>query len=92
MLKRYVHVCKRCGWPWESNEKAPVKCAKCRSPYWDKDSQRPVTVNGKRNAVPFYEYHCGHCDTWWRSRSEEVTTCVNQKCRRITAITRKKIA
>ena len=29
--------CKRCGYLWFSYKRVPVKCASCRSPYWDKD-------------------------------------------------------
>lgn len=31
-------ICKRCKHEWvRRQEKLPVKCPKCTSPYWDKD-------------------------------------------------------
>lgn len=27
--------CKRCGWEWESHVEKPIRCARCRSQYWD---------------------------------------------------------
>jgi hypothetical protein len=34
----YYHLkckCKRCGYEWNSRVKSPVRCASCRSPYWN---------------------------------------------------------
>lgn len=34
-------VCERCGFAWQSTaEKPPITCAKCRSPFWDKQRLR----------------------------------------------------
>jgi DNA-directed RNA polymerase subunit RPC12/RpoP len=34
-----VNTCSRCGheWPQRKTDGKPIRCAKCRSPYWDKD-------------------------------------------------------
>lgn len=29
------HKCLRCGWEWESWNPHPLRCAKCKSPYYD---------------------------------------------------------
>jgi rubredoxin len=29
--------CLRCGHEWGSDNPHPVRCAKCKSPYWDKE-------------------------------------------------------
>jgi predicted Zn-ribbon and HTH transcriptional regulator len=33
----YVHKCLRCGWDWASRNSHPVRCPKCKTPYWDKE-------------------------------------------------------
>lgn len=30
-----VYKCLRCGWEWGSRLGKPVRCASCRTPYWD---------------------------------------------------------
>lgn len=30
----YVRRCKRCGRWWAAKSKDPVRCGKCKSPYW----------------------------------------------------------
>lgn len=39
--KATICTCSRCGHEWITrlNGKAPIRCAKCRSPYWDKPRQ-----------------------------------------------------
>jgi len=35
--------CKRCGYKWHPRyETPPVHCAKCLSPYWDKERTRGI--------------------------------------------------
>jgi hypothetical protein len=43
----YIHCCQRCEHIWESKEGHPKRCAKCKTPYWDKE--RP----GERLLRPF---------------------------------------
>ena len=33
----YQHKCSRCGLTWESLSRHPLRCGKCKSPYWDKE-------------------------------------------------------
>lgn len=42
--KPVIHKCLRCGWEWASRNPHPVRCAKCKTPYWDKE--RKVKSNG----------------------------------------------
>jgi len=35
--RRKAYRCKRCGWLWVSSMDYPTVCAKCHSPYWDKE-------------------------------------------------------
>ena len=32
--KIYEHKCLRCGHRWASRRAKPIRCAKCKSPYW----------------------------------------------------------
>lgn len=32
-------TCKRCGYEWESRKEDIMVCARCRSPYWNKDKK-----------------------------------------------------
>ncbi|QDI73900.1 hypothetical protein HOV56_gp11 [Nitrosopumilus spindle-shaped virus] len=34
---RYSHYCIRCTYEWFSTLLEPVRCASCRSPYWNKE-------------------------------------------------------
>lgn len=36
--------CLCCGYTWPRRSRYPVKCAKCKNPYWDK----PRTLGGKK--------------------------------------------
>lgn len=41
-----VYVCERCGYQWfPRGQTLPTVCSnpKCKSPYWNKPRQRPVT-------------------------------------------------
>jgi predicted Zn-ribbon and HTH transcriptional regulator len=31
----YELTCTRCGYVWESKKEHPLRCAKCKTPYWD---------------------------------------------------------
>ena len=31
----YTHTCQACGKSWESKDRKPYRCGKCRSPYWN---------------------------------------------------------
>ena len=32
----YWHICTRCGHKWPSEDVKPVRCPKCKSPYWNR--------------------------------------------------------
>jgi transposase-like protein len=34
--EKYHLTCLRCRHEWDSNNPHPTRCAKCKSPYWDK--------------------------------------------------------
>lgn len=36
----FKHTCNRCSKSWTSGNVKPKTCAKCRSPYWNKERQR----------------------------------------------------
>lgn len=36
----YIHKCKRCGHEWAGKTEKPLRCGKCKTPYWDKERQR----------------------------------------------------
>ncbi len=38
----YIHVCKRCGYEWASRDQHPLRCAKCKTPYWDKERKNVI--------------------------------------------------
>jgi DNA-directed RNA polymerase subunit RPC12/RpoP len=38
--------CLRCGHEWSSDNIHPTRCAKCKSPYWDKPRQDVNIVEG----------------------------------------------
>jgi DNA-directed RNA polymerase subunit RPC12/RpoP len=33
----YIHKCLRCNHEWASKKEKPIRCAKCKTPYWDKE-------------------------------------------------------
>lgn len=37
-----INVCARCGYEWaqRKDDEKPLRCAGCRSPYWDKEKTR----------------------------------------------------
>jgi rubrerythrin len=37
-IVRVLYTCKRCTYQWFSKKK-PTVCARCHSPYWDKDKK-----------------------------------------------------
>jgi len=37
-----IHRCLRCGHEWASHSPHPVRCAKCKTPYWDKERGQSV--------------------------------------------------
>jgi predicted Zn-ribbon and HTH transcriptional regulator len=44
----YNHKCKRCGHEWQSVNKRPVVCPRCKSYKWDeKAGQRPTQPGGE---------------------------------------------
>ena len=43
---KYQLTCLRCGHQWESDNIHPTRCAKCKSPYWDR---------AKKEVDPFEE-------------------------------------
>ena len=36
-IYKYKYPCKVCGKTWESDDKKPLRCGKCKSPYWNKE-------------------------------------------------------
>lgn len=36
--ERELLTCLRCGWKWFG--KNPVRCAKCKSPYWNRERRK----------------------------------------------------
>lgn len=40
--ERLEHSCNRCGWHWMSRLPRPKACAKCHSPYWNKERVREL--------------------------------------------------
>ncbi len=36
----YLHICNRCGKDFESKFEAPLRCGKCKSPYWNRERTR----------------------------------------------------
>jgi len=43
----YQHKCLRCGQTWESLNPHPLRCGKCKSPYWDKRRINVAAKGGK---------------------------------------------
>jgi predicted Zn-ribbon and HTH transcriptional regulator len=31
----YIHKCLRCAWEWASRKEHPMRCSKCKTPYWN---------------------------------------------------------
>jgi len=46
--KKYRLLCLRCGHDWASDNIHPTRCAKCKSPYWDKIR---VNIVGKAESL-----------------------------------------
>ena len=50
---RKIWKCDRCGHEWLSRDSdTPLRCAKCKSPYWNKprkDKQRRTKGNNEKN-------------------------------------------
>lgn len=42
----YIFVCKRCGHEWASKREHPIRCAKCKTPYWDTE-RKQKRINAK---------------------------------------------
>lgn len=38
-VTRYRHKCRRCSKTFVSASKNPLRCGKCKSPYWDRDKK-----------------------------------------------------
>lgn len=36
MQQLFVSICCRCGHTWQSRRGKPLRCARCKSPYWDR--------------------------------------------------------
>ena len=36
MQQVFLSICSRCGHAWRSRRGKPLRCAKCKSPYWDR--------------------------------------------------------
>ena len=48
MQSIFMSICCRCGHAWRSRRGKPLRCAKCKSPYWD----RAVKGQRTRGIVP----------------------------------------
>jgi len=35
----HVHKCLRCDYEWASRNPHPIRCAECKTPYWDKEKK-----------------------------------------------------
>jgi len=42
VIKMYTHQCKRCGGSWKSENPNPLRCGKCKSPYWGKERKEEI--------------------------------------------------
>lgn len=51
-VKRYEHVCLRCGWKWFSRIAHPKVCASCNNPYWDVSRKEKVAPKKKAATEP----------------------------------------
>jgi hypothetical protein len=47
MQQVFMSICSRCGHKWLSRRGKPLRCARCKSPYWD----RPVAGRKTRGIV-----------------------------------------
>lgn len=34
--KMFIHSCLRCGYDWAGKTEKPIRCSRCKSPYWNK--------------------------------------------------------
>ena len=39
---KYEHFCKRCAKKFVSGSKAPLRCGKCKTPYWRSERKTPI--------------------------------------------------
>jgi len=52
MITRKVWKCDRCGHEWLSRDtNKPLRCASCKSPYWDKPRKQSTTKNGRNVTI-----------------------------------------
>lgn len=54
-------TCNRCGYRWIGNWKTrtgkpPVRCARCRTQYWNKPRQRKIYVQDKRLKSAYFSF------------------------------------
>jgi len=42
-----IKVCSRCGHEWATRQERPLRCAKCKSAYWDQPRVRQKVDKGK---------------------------------------------
>ena len=45
----YIHKCLRCEYEWPSRKEKPLRCAKCKTPYWNIPKRKPIIRGGKRD-------------------------------------------
>jgi len=36
----YICKCNKCGHQWEAKRQKPLRCAKCKTPYWDREKTK----------------------------------------------------
>ena len=78
MQQVFQSICSRCGHKWQSRRGKPLRCAKCKSPYWDRagagrktrgiirlPDPRATTGSGREVSV---EQACEILRTWQADR------------------------
>ena len=51
-----LNLCLRCGHEWVKRIPHPIRCPKCRSPYWDRPRRNPKGMLSADDAAALY-YH-----------------------------------
>jgi hypothetical protein len=79
MQQVFQSICSRCGHKWQSRRGKPLRCARCKSPYWDRAGAGrrprgiirlpdPRAATGSGTEVTF-EQACNILRTWQANRS-----------------------
>jgi predicted Zn-ribbon and HTH transcriptional regulator len=51
MKNRTLFKCLHCGWEWLSFDNPPVRCARCKTPYWNRQPIRNINNNLEDSGV-----------------------------------------